>query len=101
MQYVAANPGVGMMELAEKFKVSRAAITQNIRILVEADLLELGQVTDDSAARKGCFVKEEKFLLDFHRQFFNQRIYTAEIPIGQNVLPFACRIERNNGKTNF
>ena len=81
--YVAQNPGIGLKELADHFAVSRAAITQNIKILSTAGLIELGQSDEDSTARKGCFVPEDRFLLDFHRQILTQKIYTTEIPIGQ------------------
>ena len=54
LQYLAAYPGTGMMELADFFQVSRAAITQNIRQLNEAGLVEFGQSADDSGARKSC-----------------------------------------------
>jgi len=83
LQYVASHPGVGLLELAEHFQVSRAAITQNVKILTEAALLELGATSGESAARKGCFLLEEQFLLNFHRQFLTQKIYATEIPIGQ------------------
>ena len=81
--WVAQNPGIGLKELADHFAVSRAAITQNIKILLAAGLIELGQSDEDSTARKGCFVPEDRFLLDFHRQILTQKIYTTEIPIGQ------------------
>jgi predicted transcriptional regulator len=80
---VAQQPGIGLMELAEHFGVSRAAITQNIKILTAAGLIELGQSDGDSNARKGCFVTEDRFLLNFHRRLLTQKIYTTEIPIGQ------------------
>lgn len=80
---VARQPGIGLMELAEHFGVSRAAITQNIKILTAAGLIELGQSEGESSARKGCFVTEDRFLLDFHRQLLTQKIYATELPIGQ------------------
>ncbi len=81
--YVAQHPGIGLMELADHFGVSRAAITQNIKILTAAGLIEFGQSEGESSARKGCFVTEERFLLNFHRQLLTQKIYATEIPIGQ------------------
>ncbi len=83
LQYVASHPGVGLMELAERFQVSRAAVTQNVKILTDASLLEMGESNDKSAARKGCYLAEESFLLNFHRHFLTQKIYTTEVPIGQ------------------
>lgn len=83
LQHVAEHPGVGLMELADFFKVSRAAISQNIKILSEADLLEILPGGEKSPSRKECYLKETRFLLDFHHQFTTQKIYAAEIPIGQ------------------
>ncbi len=83
LQYAAEHPGASLIEMAETFHVSRAAITQNIKILTEAGLLEIGPGIGGTAARKGCYLKENKFMLDFHRQFLTQKFYSAEIPIGQ------------------
>lgn len=83
IQYVAGHPGVGLMELAEEFQVSRAAISQNTKILTDAGLLEVASGVVDGSARKGCFLPETQFLLNFHRHFLTQKIYAAEIPIGQ------------------
>lgn len=41
--YVTQHPGIGLMELSEHFGVSMAAITQNIKILTAAGLIELGE----------------------------------------------------------
>lgn len=85
LQYLAAYPGTGMMELADFFQVSRAAITQNIRQLNEAGLVEFGQSADDSGARKSCYLTEQQFMLNLGRQFQRQKIYSTEIPIGQFI----------------
>lgn len=85
LQYLAAYPGTGMMELADFFQVSRAAITQNIRQLNEAGLVEFGQSADDSGARKSCYLTEQQFMLNLGRQFQKQKIYSTEIPIGQFI----------------
>lgn len=85
LQYLVIHPGTGMMELADFFKVSRAAITQNIRQLNEAGLVEFDQSTDDSGARKRCFLTEQKFMLNLGRSFQSQQIYSTEMPIGQYI----------------
>ena len=85
LQYLAAYPGTGMMELADFFQVSRAAITQNIRQLNEAGLVEFGQSADDSGARKSCYLTEQQVMLNLGRQFQKQKIYSTEIPIGQFI----------------
>ena len=83
LQYIANHRGTGFIPLAEEFHVSRAAITQNIKILEEAGLIEIRQNTQDKDARKACFLKETQFTVNFSRHFASQNIYSAEIPIGQ------------------
>ncbi len=83
LQYIAQNPGISLMELAEKFDVSRAAITQNVKILTEAGLLEIGKGSVQGSGRKGCYLSEDKFLLNIRRHILTQKIYSTEIPIGQ------------------
>lgn len=85
LQYLALHPGTGMMELADVFGVSRAAITQNIRLLNEAQLVDYGQSADNSAARKSCYLTEKQFLINLCRPFQKQKIYSTEMPIGQYV----------------
>ncbi len=83
LQYVAGHPGVGLMELSDKFSVSRAAITQNTKILSDAKLLDICPCASGSSARKGCYITENRFMLDFQRQFLTQKLIATEIPIGQ------------------
>lgn len=85
LRYLAVHPGASMMELAEIFQVSRAAITQNIRQLNEAGLVEFGQSASDNGARKSCFLTEAKFMLNLGRPFQKQQMYSTEMPIGQYI----------------
>ncbi len=83
LQYIAEHPGAGLMDLAEAFGVSRAAITQNTKLLIDAKLMEIGPGARGSSARKGCYLTDKRFILDFQRQFLTQKLYATEIPIGQ------------------
>lgn len=85
LQYLAEHPGTGLMDLATCFGVSRAAITQNIKALTDAGLVEFGQSTGKGSARKACYLKESRFLLNLGRPFDRQKIYSTEMPIGQYI----------------
>ncbi|WP_270529063.1 ArsR/SmtB family transcription factor [Mitsuokella jalaludinii] len=85
LQYLAEHPGTGLMDLATCFGVSRAAITQNIKALTDAGLVEFGQSTGKGSARKACYLKEQCFLLNLGRPFDRQKIYSTEMPIGQYI----------------
>ena len=85
LQYLAAYPGTGLMDLATVFGVSRAAITQNIKALTDAGLVEFGQSNGKGGARKACYLKEQQFLLNLGRPFARQKIYATEMPIGQYI----------------
>lgn len=83
LQYIYRNKGTSLNDLATVFSVSRAAITQNMKILIEANLVEVRQVNGQRDARKACYLKENRFVINLGQNFDSDNIYTAEIPIGQ------------------
>lgn len=85
LHYVFKNKGCSLNDLADVFKVSRAAVTQHMKLLTEADLIEVRAIKGSKEARKACFVKEDKFIISLGNQFSMDNIYEAEIPIGQYI----------------
>lgn len=83
LQFIYNHRGTNLIDLAAALKVSRAAITQNMKILVEADLVEIRPINKQKDTRKACFLKENKFLICFGKNFDTRNIYASEIPIGQ------------------
>lgn len=83
LQYIYKNRGTSLNDVAEALHVSRAGITQHMKILIEADLVEVRQVNGQRDARKACFLKENRFVISLGRHFDSGNMYTAEIPIGQ------------------
>ena len=83
LQYIYQHKGVSLNDLADTMGVSRAAITQNMKILSEADLVEIKQVNGQRNARKACFLKEDRFTISLGERFDSNNIYFAEVPIGQ------------------
>lgn len=85
LQYIFKNKGTSLNDLADIFNVSRAAITQHMKILTEADLIEIKPITGNKEARKACYVKEDRFIISLNNQYSTDNIYETEIPIGQYI----------------
>ena len=83
LQYIYKNKGVSLIDLADTMGVSRAAITQNMKILTEANLVEIKPVSGQRDARKACFLKEDRFAISLGERFDSDNVYFAEMPIGQ------------------
>ena len=83
LQYIYKNKDTGLNDLAEQFNVSRAAVTQNIKILIDADMVDLKSVSGKRGLRKVCFIKENKFVITLGNHFDSENMYQTEMPIGQ------------------
>ncbi|MCH3972541.1 MAG: helix-turn-helix domain-containing protein [Oscillospiraceae bacterium] len=83
LQCIYKNKGISLNDLAVAMGVTRAAITQNMKILSKADLVEVKQVHGQKEARKVCYLKENNFSISLGEHFDSDNIYFAEMPIGQ------------------
>lgn len=83
VQYINRNPGASLNELSQAFGVSRAAVTQNVQILIEAKILETRQVPGKRGGGKSCYLLEHDFRVSFDRHFDSGEMYVTDIPIGQ------------------
>jgi len=83
LHYLYKHKGSSLNEIATALNVSRPAITQNMKILTDADLIETKQVFGQKDARKSCYLKENRFVINLGNHFNSDNLYTAEIPIGQ------------------
>lgn len=83
LQYIYQHRGTSLIGLADAMGVSRAAITQNMRILTEADLVEIKTVNGQREARRACYPKEDRFSISLGEHFNTANTYSCEIPIGQ------------------
>ena len=83
LQYIYSNKETSLTELAEKFSISKAAVTQNIKLLSDADLIGVKVGSGKRGQKKTCFLKENKYLVTLGRDFDTDNMYEAEIPIGQ------------------
>lgn len=83
LQYIYSNKETSLADLAEQFHISKAAVTQNIKILTESNLIDLKVVPGKRGQRKVCFLKENKYIVILGRDFDPENMYETEIPIGQ------------------
>lgn len=83
LQFISSNRETNLTELAEKFGISKAAVTQNIKILLNADLIGVKISSGKRGQKKVCFLKENKYLIALGRNFDADNMYETEIPIGQ------------------
>ena len=83
LQYLYTNRETSLAELAEQFGISKAAVTQNIQIMRNANLIDLKTTAGRHGRRKICFLKENKYIVALGRDFDPDNTYETEIPIGQ------------------
>ena len=83
LEYIFSNREASLTELAEKLGISKAAVTQNIKILLNADLIGVKISSGKRGQKKVCFLKENKYLIPLGRNLDADNMYETEIPIGQ------------------
>ena len=83
LQYILAHEETSPNDLAEAFGVSRAAVTQNLRLLAEAELVNLSSYNSRASQKKACFLRDNKFVITLGEHFGADTVYQTEIPIGQ------------------
>lgn len=84
VRHIAENKNVKLHDLAQKFHVSNAAITQNVKILQAANIVEL-KLLPGHGSTKVCLLKQDKFLINLTRSEKIDNVYELEVPIGQYV----------------
>lgn len=83
MQYIYSNKETSLADMAARFDISKAAVTQNIKILLNAGLIDMKTAPGKHGQRKVCFLKENKYVVFLGRDFDPDNMYETEIPIGQ------------------
>ena len=104
LHYIFKHKGTSLNDLSDIFNVSRAAITQHMKILTDADLIEIKPLSGNKNARKACYIKEDHFVISLDNQFSPNNIYEVDIPIGQyiahNITP-TCGIATINNLIGY
>ena len=83
LRRIIVQRGVTLGELATAFGVSRGAITQNVQVLLDAELIEVRSEPGKRGTQKRCYLTEDTFVIALDRRFDSATMYEAEIPIGQ------------------
>lgn len=74
--------GQNYNELAKQLGISGSAITAHINLLEQADIVKVGSVAGIRGTQKKCYIKEERFLLDFLKEQKKHNTIDLEIPVG-------------------
>jgi len=73
---------INLNELAEQLNVTNGAISQHLKVLMDADLVEITYASGKRGSQKICIPKEHKFLIDILSEVKPDNMYQIEIPIG-------------------
>lgn len=83
LQYIYKNKEISFTDLAKQFHISRAAVSQDMKILLDAGLIEFRTVSGKRGQKKVCYLQDSKFVIKLGDHFDSRNMYQSEIPIGQ------------------
>lgn len=73
---------MNLNELSELLGVTNGAMTAHIKLLAEADIIEITHASGKRGSQKKCSLKERKFLINLANEKSMDNVYCADIPIG-------------------
>ena len=79
---LAQNKEVNLNELARQLNIANSAVTQHMKILQEADIIDIKLTTGKRGLQKICYLKEHKFMIDILLDIAKENIYQVDIPVG-------------------
>lgn len=82
LKLIADRKQINLNELAEALEITNGAITQHMKPLLDADLVEFTYASGKRGSQKICSLKEHKFMIDILSDFDNTCMYQIEIPVG-------------------
>lgn len=82
LRLLSKNKQINLNELAEQLHVTNGAISQHIKVLIDADLVDITYTSGKRGSQKICILKEHKFLIDILSEVKPDNMYQIEIPIG-------------------
>jgi Predicted transcriptional regulator len=82
LKLIAERKQINLNELAEALEITNGAITQHMKPLLDADLIEFTYASGKRGSQKICSLKEHKFMIDILSDFDNTCMYQVEIPVG-------------------
>ncbi|MBZ4671325.1 MAG: transcriptional regulator, ArsR family [Oscillospiraceae bacterium] len=82
LKYISKNETSSLNDIAEYFGISNAAVTQNIKVLAEANLVDFKIIPAKRGVKKVCFPKYDKILFSVSKDFDENSMYQVDVPIG-------------------
>lgn len=83
LHIVAKNKQVNLNELANQLNITNGAVTQHMKILLDAGIVGVVLKPGKRGSQKICYLKERKFLIDLSPEITpTDTNYQVEIPVG-------------------
>lgn len=82
LQLLAERKQINLNEIATQLELTNGAITQHMKPLLDADLVEFIYASGKRGSQKICTLKEHKFLIDILANVDRNSMYEIEIPVG-------------------
>jgi predicted transcriptional regulator len=70
---------------AKDLNISNAAVTKHIRILLDADIIQISTASGIRGSKKMCSLNMNKLIVDFEDVKLPKNIYAFDIPIGDYI----------------
>ncbi|MCR5761929.1 MAG: helix-turn-helix domain-containing protein [Treponema sp.] len=82
LRIIAGKRNINLNELAEACHITNGAVTHHIKILQEANLIELVYSPGIRGSQKNCTIKDYQFVIDVLSANDTTKMYETEIPVG-------------------
>ena len=82
LRLIASNRNINLNELAEACKITNGAVTHHMKILQDANLVELMYSQGIRGSQKNCTIKDYQFMIDILTANDDTKAYETEIPVG-------------------
>ena len=82
LRLIANNRNINLNELAEACQITNGAVTHHMKILQDANLVELVYSQGIRGSQKNCTIKDYQFMIDILTANDNTKTYETEIPVG-------------------
>jgi len=82
LKIIANKRDINLNELAEACHITNGAVTHHIKILQDANLIELVYSPGIRGSQKNCTIKDYQFVIDVLSTSDETKMYETEIPVG-------------------
>jgi predicted transcriptional regulator len=82
IQILSRNKEINLNEIATQLNITNGAITQHMKILDEAGIIDVSLESGKRGSQKICTLRENKFLIDILLDISKESMYQVAIPVG-------------------